>query len=76
MSSNYKPISCSLYDRFEAYAVKKEKVSLTTTNETIEGVIIDLFSKDQIEFLKLKSGKIIRLDHIQSINGMSVEESC
>lgn len=76
MSSNYKPISCSLYDRFEAYAVKKEKVSLTTTDEAFEDIIIDLFSKDQIEFLKLKSGKILRLDHIKTINGISVEETC
>jgi transcriptional antiterminator Rof (Rho-off) len=68
----YEPISCSLYDRIESLAIKKLKVKLEYLDEQnqtkeISGVIENVFSKDNSEFLVV-GGKKIRLDFIKSIN--------
>ncbi len=78
----YKPISCSFYDYLEAFALKK----VNCTIEYIEngnsfqtkGIIVDLFSKDKVEFLLLDNGALIRLDNLLKVNGISLKsfESC
>lgn len=77
---DYKPISCGLYDRFEAAAVKRDKVVLEILNDdgtikNITTVIIDFFHRDRAEFMKLIDGGEIRLDQIFSINGIA-SDSC
>lgn len=78
MKSLYVPISCSYYDRLEAWAVRRERVHIRymqpghEAEELVTGVIADLFSKDNAEYLELKSGQRIRLDHLVSINNIDV----
>ncbi|MFZ4620677.1 MAG: hypothetical protein ACOYNS_08965 [Bacteroidota bacterium] len=72
---HYQNISCSYYDRLEAFATRKAECVIiyndgTEKNET--GVIVDLFASDGAEYLKLNSGTVIRLDHLVSINGLPV----
>jgi transcriptional antiterminator Rof (Rho-off) len=67
----YQPISCSLYDTIESYAVSKKNVEVIYSDEaerkTISGKIEDIFSKEKSEYLRI--GKIeIRLDQIKTIN--------
>lgn len=68
----YQPISCSLYDRIESLSVLKKKVcvnylSSNLIEESICGVIDNLYSKDNSEFLVI-NGISIRLDKIKSIS--------
>lgn len=81
MNKEYKPIACGLYDELELRALRKQKINLTfqndiNENETIECVIIDLFSKDKTEFLKTNDGKIIRLDDILELDGIIFNKGC
>ena len=76
MTTVYKPISCSLYDKLEAIATRHESVELTIGQLTIRDIIVDVFSKNQAEFIRLKNGDIIRLDKIEKINGESVSFVC
>ena len=84
MSTSYIPISCSYYDRLEAWAVRREILTIIYANsedgeaQTIEGVIVDLYSKEKAEYLRLNTGETIRLDALQSVNNIPLpsDSSC
>lgn len=76
MTTVYKPISCSLYDKLEALATRRESVEFTVGEQTIRDIIVDVFSKDQAEYIRLKNGLVIRLDKIEKINGEAVSLVC
>ena len=61
----YIPIDCSLYDRYEEAATLKQVVHLSMIDDTTASdIIVDLFIRDRIEWLRLRSGQEIRLDKI------------
>ena len=66
--TNYKPIDCSLHDRLESVATLRQTVQLVYESPrgttTLEDRIVDVFSKNDEEFIRLASGQTIRLDHI------------
>ena len=67
--SEYHPIDCSLYDRYEAWATKRTMLRIVHRNEAEdelvnEGGIIDLFIEDKAEWLRFHDGTCIRLDRI------------
>ncbi len=69
---DYKPVSCNLYDRLEAFASLGQQVQMRYRSETGEELeqqvrIVDLETKDKQEFLITKSGLRLRLDQILSI---------
>ncbi len=69
MSSDYKPIACGFYDELEAAATQRRRVALQYFNDLRQlcldsGVIDTFFVRDKAEFMRLKSGEEIRLDHI------------
>jgi len=69
----YKPISCEYYDYIEHYAVKGEIITIEFMDDysfisTIQDVILDTHIKDKEEFIILKSGKRIRMDHVIRLN--------
>jgi len=67
-TTDYEPINCSLYDRYEAAATLKRTVDLELTNgDHHSGRIVDLFIREKIEWLRLEGGTEIRLDHIRSM---------
>ena len=82
--SKYIPIDCNFYDRLEAWAVRREIVTIIYTSseggetQSIQGVIVDLYSKEKAEFLRLNTGETIRLDALQSVNNIPLpsESSC
>ena len=81
MEKEYKPIACGLYDELELRALRKKMVKLNFQNdknehEQIECTIVDLFSKDKIEFLKTNDGKIIRLDNVLELDGIIFNKNC
>ena len=68
---DYQRISCTLFDRIENLAVLKKKVKITYLNEKNifdfqNGIITNIFSENNSEFLSINNVKI-RLDKIQSI---------
>ena len=69
MSTDYQPIDCGFYDELEAAATQKKRVTLQYFNDLRQlcmesGVIDTFFIRDKVEFMRLKSGEEIRLDHI------------
>ncbi|HRF81080.1 MAG TPA: Rho-binding antiterminator [Flavobacteriales bacterium] len=61
----YEPIDCSLYDHYEAAATRKEKLRITMDDGSEHhGVIVDLFIRDKVEWMRLDGGEEIRLDSI------------
>lgn len=80
IATTYQPLACSLYDQLEAFATKRELCKIVFHDDDqekeIEGTIVDLFSKDGVEFLKLNNGQAIRLDHLVAVNGISMNKTC
>ncbi len=79
--SNYTPISCSIYDQLESLAVLNASVTLTYLHDSEEQVILttkifNLQTIDHIEYLITAEGVHIRLDHLLSINQLSVSDYC
>jgi Rho-binding antiterminator len=73
MSSEYKPIDCNFYDELEAAATMRRRVDLQYFNDLRQlclgsGIIETLFIRDKVEYMRLKSGEEIRLDHLIRID--------
>lgn len=66
-SQPYQPVSCVLYDQVESFATFRTEVKLVLDSETITGVIADVNTRKDGEYLKLESGREIRLDQVQSL---------
>ena len=70
MSPDYTPIDCHFYDLLEAAAtLQRRRVDLQYFNDLRQlclgsGVIDTLFIRDKVEYMRLKSGEEIRLDHL------------
>lgn len=72
----YRPIDCSLHDRLEAAATLGRRVCLVFRTEdgaveVIEDRIVDVFARDGEELLKTAAGRLIRLDRLQSVEGVA-----
>ena len=67
----YEPIACGLHDRFEAAAVRRDRIRLGWTTaagapRTMEGTIRDIVVRDGAEYLVLSDDSEVRLDRIRS----------
>lgn len=81
MNKEYKPIACGLHDELELRALRKNKVKISFLEEagnvkTISCIIVDIFSKDKVEYLKTDEGIVIRLDDILEFDGIRFNQSC
>ncbi|MDZ7778537.1 MAG: hypothetical protein U5R14_01190 [Gemmatimonadota bacterium] len=70
-ATGYRPIDCSVHDRLEAFAVSRTDCRVTYTDpateeRTITGRIVDVFTRDGAEFLRMDEGSEIRLDRLRS----------
>ncbi len=73
----YQSVSCSFYDELEALATLHRICTIRYRIETGEAVsteskIIDLYSANKSEFLKLQDRTEIRLDRLISVDGKRV----
>lgn len=71
---DYRLVDCSFHDQLEALATLRQPCHIiycTTTEETVEvhSQIVDIYAANKADFLKLKDGAEIRLDHLISVNG-------
>ena len=70
----YQPIACSLYDYFELLIIKKQRVLITTEDSKIQTVLVNIYTKESIEYTELENGSILRLDDIKKIDNLSTGE--
>jgi len=76
---DYKPVNCDFYDELEALATlkKESEIVFRADNEAksvIRGRILDLYTRDRVEYMKLNNGLEIRLDKIIEIDGKKRED--
>ena len=69
----YVPLDCLLHDELESFATLRTRVTVEYRSATdavhkIEDVIVDIFNRSGVEFLKLATGVEIRLDDLVSVN--------
>ena len=72
---SYKLVSCDFHDQLEAFATLRQKCEIVYHNSADEiveaqGLIVDVYSANKADFLKLKDGTEIRLDKLVSVNGI------
>ena len=80
METPYQPINCDYYDRLEAWATQRTRVTIEYLSgaapATIEGVIVDLFVKEKVEWLRLENGATLRLDQLIAVNHIPLPNHC
>ena len=77
MHRPYEPIACSIHDRLEAAATRREVVAIEYNDadgdvERVDDVIADIVVRAGAEYLRLRRGTEIRLDDLLSVNGMPI----
>lgn len=73
MDEQYTPIGCSYYDQLELLAMHKSPTVLKyrddqQAEQELHAVIVDVYSQDKQEFIKLDDGQTIRLDRLISVD--------
>nr|WP_161501313.1 hypothetical protein [Rhodopirellula sp. SM50] len=81
MDEPYTPISCAFYDRLEILAMRKAPTTIRYRDDDdhehqIAAVVVDVYSKDKQEWVKLDDGTIIRLDRLISADGSPLSGEC
>jgi Rho-binding antiterminator len=71
----YTPVSCDFHDKLEALSTLNRQCHIIYRDESgaiqnLHGHIVDLYTENHAEFLKLNNGTVIRLDKIESVNGV------
>jgi Rho-binding antiterminator len=74
MDQPYVPIACSIHDEFLALASLRRSCELTVAladggEQTVSGVIADVYTREGAEYLQLRDGPTFRLDRIRALNG-------
>jgi Rho-binding antiterminator len=75
-SSAYRPIACGLHDRLEALATTGSMVQIVIRSSdgqrrTLEDRLVDVFARGGEEFVRTRGGELIRLDHLESVDGVA-----
>ena len=73
----YKPIDCGYYDTLEVLSMRRKECLIEFIDEhqqtqAVTSTIVDVFAKSGEEFLQLKSGQLIRLDHLLTVDNLPV----
>jgi Rho-binding antiterminator len=76
--NDYYLVDCDFHDQLEALATLRQMCQIcysTITGEIVEvqSQIIDVYSANKADFLKLKDGTEVRLDHLVSVNGQPIQ---
>lgn len=76
MPSTYHPISCAAHDGLLELATLRRECDLELDEgdgiERVRGIIVDVFSREGAEYLRLRSGRSVRLDRLISVDGRPV----
>lgn len=71
MDAPYTPVDCGFHDGLLALATLRRPVAIdlvgATEADPLRGRIVDVFSRDGAEYLRLDGGAAVRLDHIVAV---------
>ena len=81
MENKYHPIDCNYYDELVLLVMRKKRCEIVYRNEANEQItelamIIDVFTKEKVEYIKLSNDQLIRLDYLISADGKENKLSC
>ncbi len=81
MENEYHPIDCNYYDELVLLAMRKQRCEVVYRDETgaqitEQAIILDVFTKEKAEYIKLSNEKIIRLDNLIAADGKENKLSC
>ena len=77
----YRPISCSFYDELEARATLRQPCALrftaaAGTPATHRGIIVALFIREKVEYLRCQDGFELRLDQLTGVDDKELSAYC
>jgi transcriptional antiterminator Rof (Rho-off) len=79
-SSDYTPVACSFYDELGLRMMRGQACTLVVGEEdasqTVEGVIEDVYTEGDAEYVRLDDGRRIRLDLIQQVDDVTRPGAC
>lgn len=70
MDSPYRPVDCGFHDHLLALATLRRVVTLQVTGgdePELKGRLVDVFTRDGAEYLRLDAGAAVRLDRILTV---------
>lgn len=77
---DYTPIDCNFYDELEALCTLRKQVKIVYLKEgetnVVFDIINDLYTREQIEYMVLAGGLILRLDWLIEVDGKLVPGIC
>lgn len=80
MASDYTPVACSFYDELGLRMMRGQACTLVVGEEdasqTVEGVIEDVYTEGDAEYVRLDDGRRIRLDLIQQVDDVTRPGAC
>ena len=76
MADDYRPIDCALHDRLESLATVGRAVTIEYRDEhglarRAQDVIVDVYARAGVEYLRTQTGLTIRLDRLVGVDGRS-----
>jgi Rho-binding antiterminator len=76
----YRPIDCGFYDELVLRAMHRSRARVVyrqgAREAVVEGVLEDIYSEGDAEYLRLDEGTVIRLDHLVSVDGLPLPTAC
>jgi len=81
MENEYYPIDCNYYDELVLLAMRRKTCEFIYRDKagqqiTDMALIVDVFTKEKAEYIKLSNDKLIRLDYLISADGKENKLSC
>ena len=80
MKKPYVRIACAIYDNLELLAMRGTEQTILYNDESAvketRSKIVDIFTKEKSEFLRLENDMVIRLDHLISVGDLKIEGTC
>lgn len=78
--TGYHPIDCGLHDRLEAHATLGRVVRIVVrgqrgTTREFQDRLVDVFARGDEEFVRTAGGELIRLDRLESVDGVAFRPS-
>ncbi|MEP0896802.1 hypothetical protein NDI36_20265 [Leptolyngbya boryana FACHB-1624] len=75
----YQPIRCDLYDELVLLAMRHQSCTIVYQDAAhqkivLEDQIVDVYSQNKQEFLRLQSGTILRLDTLVQVNQLKFKD--
>ena len=75
---SYRLVACGFHDELEALATLHKPCQIIYRDSdkevhTVETQIVDVYSADRADFIKLQDGTVIRLDLLISVDGKPIQ---